>query len=334
MVVGPEFGPLAGLCVAVVQRRRDLALRSLAALGDRLPARDHRRLPVHARLPTRPASLDDDFTSVRRTRSPSSSPTRTPSPSSSPSSPGGGRALADLGQVGGADRGADLGDDDPRRGQHRRRRRLGNWSEWRGAIAQLAVNLAAIVARRRHHPLHPAPALPAPPTPAPRRRAPAAGGLPKRRAQGRAMPARAPAARRLRRRHRPRRALGAANLGVALGVGQLCFAATVVWVLLRQARRARRAAARPAAGQRRRHLEVLGRRRVDQDPPPRRLDQHRLVGGREPGLGSRRQRLAQRLRAEHLRRLRRPRALASSVSSMSSAHLRHQRRVCLESRLA
>jgi hypothetical protein len=27
--------------------------------------------------------------------------------------------------------------------------------------------------------------------------------------------------------------LGAINLGVALGVGQLCFAATLVWVLLR-----------------------------------------------------------------------------------------------------
>lgn len=27
--------------------------------------------------------------------------------------------------------------------------------------------------------------------------------------------------------------LGAANLGVALGIGQLCFAATLVWVLLR-----------------------------------------------------------------------------------------------------
>ncbi len=26
---------------------------------------------------------------------------------------------------------------------------------------------------------------------------------------------------------------GAANLGVALGVGQLCFAAVLVWVLLR-----------------------------------------------------------------------------------------------------
>ena len=32
MVVGPEFGPLAGVCVAVVERRRDLARRSLTAL--------------------------------------------------------------------------------------------------------------------------------------------------------------------------------------------------------------------------------------------------------------------------------------------------------------
>jgi uncharacterized hydrophobic protein (TIGR00271 family) len=32
MIVGPEFGPLAGLCVAVTQRRLDLAKRSLLAL--------------------------------------------------------------------------------------------------------------------------------------------------------------------------------------------------------------------------------------------------------------------------------------------------------------
>ncbi len=32
MVVGPEFGPLAGLCVALVQRRVELALRSATAL--------------------------------------------------------------------------------------------------------------------------------------------------------------------------------------------------------------------------------------------------------------------------------------------------------------
>ena len=37
MVVGPEFGPIAGLCVAVVQRRRDVARRSLAALAIGFP---------------------------------------------------------------------------------------------------------------------------------------------------------------------------------------------------------------------------------------------------------------------------------------------------------
>src|SRR3954452_21077031 len=37
MVVGPEFGPLAGFCVAVVERRRDVALRSLTALAVGFP---------------------------------------------------------------------------------------------------------------------------------------------------------------------------------------------------------------------------------------------------------------------------------------------------------
>lgn len=37
MVVGPEFGPLAGFCVALVERRRGPALRSLAALAIGFP---------------------------------------------------------------------------------------------------------------------------------------------------------------------------------------------------------------------------------------------------------------------------------------------------------
>ena len=37
MVVGPEFGPLAGFCVALVQRRKDLALRSAGALAVGFP---------------------------------------------------------------------------------------------------------------------------------------------------------------------------------------------------------------------------------------------------------------------------------------------------------
>ena len=37
MVVGPEFGPIAGFCVAVVHRRADEAWRSLAALAVGFP---------------------------------------------------------------------------------------------------------------------------------------------------------------------------------------------------------------------------------------------------------------------------------------------------------
>lgn len=37
MVVGPEFGPLAGLCVALVHKRRDVARRSLTALAVGFP---------------------------------------------------------------------------------------------------------------------------------------------------------------------------------------------------------------------------------------------------------------------------------------------------------
>jgi uncharacterized hydrophobic protein (TIGR00271 family) len=37
MVVGPEFGPLAGISVAIVQKRRDLATRSVLALAVGFP---------------------------------------------------------------------------------------------------------------------------------------------------------------------------------------------------------------------------------------------------------------------------------------------------------
>jgi uncharacterized hydrophobic protein (TIGR00271 family) len=37
MVVGPEFGPIAGVCVALVQRRRSLAVRSFIALAVGFP---------------------------------------------------------------------------------------------------------------------------------------------------------------------------------------------------------------------------------------------------------------------------------------------------------
>ena len=55
MVVGPEFGPLAGLCVAIVERRRERRPALADRPRGRLPGRDHRRLPLHPDLRRRPA---------------------------------------------------------------------------------------------------------------------------------------------------------------------------------------------------------------------------------------------------------------------------------------
>ena len=49
MVVGPEFGPLAGLCVALVQRQRELARRSLRALAVGFPLAIAAAFVVHGR---------------------------------------------------------------------------------------------------------------------------------------------------------------------------------------------------------------------------------------------------------------------------------------------
>ena len=61
MVVGPEFGPLAGFCVAVVERRRDVATRSLTALAVGFPIGDHRGL-LFTLLSKATGMLDADFT--------------------------------------------------------------------------------------------------------------------------------------------------------------------------------------------------------------------------------------------------------------------------------
>ena len=50
MVVGPEFGPLAGLCVALVERRRERRPALADGARGRLPGRHHRRLPLHPDL--------------------------------------------------------------------------------------------------------------------------------------------------------------------------------------------------------------------------------------------------------------------------------------------
>ena len=242
MVVGPEFGPIAGLCVALVQRRRDVARRSLMALAVGFPvgitaaflftllirAVDltpdgfiATRAPVH-RLHLQPRRLLVHRRLPRRRRR---------------------GAVADLGQVGRAGRGAGLGDDDPRRREHRRRRRARRVGEsgaarccsWRSTCprscspgsATLYVQRRLYMRRRRAH-LHDA-AREAAGLPighsrresaAPSYASPATGARMSRTATDLGA-ARA----RVRRRHRDRGAAGAANTGTAFTFGELAFSA-------------------------------------------------------------------------------------------------------------
>ncbi len=144
MVVGPEFGPLAGLCVAIVERRLDAARRSLTALAIGFP------VGITAAWLFTLASkatglLDADFTSAQH---PLTQFISHPDGFSfivaalagaagmlSLTSAKSGALIGVLisvttipaaANIGVAAAGAD-------------------WSEWRGAMAQLAVNLAAIV---------------------------------------------------------------------------------------------------------------------------------------------------------------------------------------------
>ena len=87
MVVGPEFGPVAGICVALVQRRPALALRSLLALAVGFPV----AIAVgDGRLPAVQGDRGESRELRRRLPQPvqASSPARTSSRSSSRSAPG------------------------------------------------------------------------------------------------------------------------------------------------------------------------------------------------------------------------------------------------------
>ena len=64
MVVGPEFGPLAGLCVAIVERRRRVARRSLTALAVGFPIGITAAF-LFTLVSKATGLLDDDFTSIQ-----------------------------------------------------------------------------------------------------------------------------------------------------------------------------------------------------------------------------------------------------------------------------
>jgi len=162
MVVGPEFGPIAGFCVAIIQPPRSLALRSFVALavgfplGDRHGRGGGRDLPRHgshaARLLARAAQPGEDHRVTglllvlrgslrRRSRD----------------------AVAEHGEVRRADRRADLRHDDPGGGERRHLRGL------RGLVVVSRLARAARGQPRRNpagrhdDARHPAPGVRAPP---------------------------------------------------------------------------------------------------------------------------------------------------------------------------
>lgn len=144
MVVGPEFGPIAGFCVAAVERRRDVALRSLTALAVGFPvgitaaylftliSRATGLLDADFSGSDHPLtqfiSKPDDFSFIVACFAGAAGVLSLTSAKS-------GALVGVLISVTTIPAAANVGV----------AAALADWSEWRGAMAQLAVNLTAIV---------------------------------------------------------------------------------------------------------------------------------------------------------------------------------------------
>jgi uncharacterized hydrophobic protein (TIGR00271 family) len=144
MVVGPEFGPLAGFCVAVVERRREVAIRSLTALAVGFPCGITAAFlftlvskwtgmldpgfsgSMHPL--TQFISKPDDFSFIVACFAGAAGMLSLTSAKS-------GALVGVLISVTTIPAAANIGVAVA----------VGDWSEWRGAMAQLAVNLTAIV---------------------------------------------------------------------------------------------------------------------------------------------------------------------------------------------
>ena len=145
MVVGPEFGPIAGLCVAIVHRRPDVARRSLAALAVGFPLAIaaaflftlvcRRDRPARRRLREHPTHPLTDFISHPDAFSFIVAAFAGAAGVLSLTSAKSGALIGVLISVTTIPAAANIGI----------AAALGDWAEWRGSIAQLAVNLAAIV---------------------------------------------------------------------------------------------------------------------------------------------------------------------------------------------
>ena len=123
MVVGPEFGPLAGLCVALVQERRSLAMRSAAALAVGFPLAIASTFVLTAVFKDTSLTPDEWVSSEHSLGPPDLRPRHVRGDRRARGRRGR-DALAQHRQVGRADRGADLGHDPARGREHRHRGRL------------------------------------------------------------------------------------------------------------------------------------------------------------------------------------------------------------------
>jgi uncharacterized hydrophobic protein (TIGR00271 family) len=144
MVVGPEFGPLAGLCVAAVERRRSVAVRSLAALAVGFPVGITAAF-LFTLFCLSVGLVDSDFKSIDN---PLTQFIAKPDTFSfivaafagaagmlSLTSAKSGALVGVLISVTTIPAAANIGV----------AAALGNWGDWRGAMLQLSVNLTAIV---------------------------------------------------------------------------------------------------------------------------------------------------------------------------------------------
>jgi uncharacterized hydrophobic protein (TIGR00271 family) len=144
MVVGPEFGPLAGLCVAAVERRRGVALRSLSALAIGFPVGITTAF-LFTLICVATGLVDSNFRSIDN---PLTQFIAEPEAFSfivaafagaagmlSLTSAKSGALIGVLISVTTIPAAANIGV----------AAALGNWADWRGAMTQLALNLSAIV---------------------------------------------------------------------------------------------------------------------------------------------------------------------------------------------
>ena len=144
MVVGPEFGPIAGFCVAIVERRRDVAIRSLTALAVGFPLGITAAF-LFTLICVATGLVDADFKSVDN---PLTQFIARPDAFSiivacfagaagvlSLTSAKSGALVGVLISVTTIPAAANIGV----------AAALGNWADWRGAMAQLSINLVGIV---------------------------------------------------------------------------------------------------------------------------------------------------------------------------------------------